>query len=352
MWRPFKVTQIVKESDSVRSLFLEPADGLATAPRQAGQYLPVRIRRADGSMLKRSYTLTTAPADGLYRISVKRDGEASALLHALNVGDRIEARAPVGNFTIDASQSRPVVLLGAGIGITPMLSMIRHLSHEGHRTHHLRPTWIFQAARTQAEQVFGREIKSLVDGSGGRFHWIRVLSKPGTAVAGIDFEVEGRIDMELLKTMLPFNDYDFYLCGPSQFMQDTYNGLREMNVRDARIFAEGFGPSSLQRVPDSGGAVPQLPPAAAASVKIIFTESAKEGRWNPGDGSLLEVAEARGLSPAFGCRGGNCGECRCRVTKGSVTYTVPPAFPVGEGEALICCALPSDRSQGVLHIAI
>lgn len=351
-WRPFKITQVVQESDSVRSIFLEPADGLAMAPRQAGQHLPVRLRRADGSALTRSYTLTTAPADGLYRISVKRDGEASGLLHTLNVGDRVEARAPAGSFTIDASQTRPVVLLGAGIGITPMLSMLRHLLHEGRRTHHMRPAWLFQAARTKAEQAFGEEIKSLVDSGGGNVHWIRTLSKPGTAVAGHDYEREGRIDMALLKAALPFDDYDFYLCGPAQFMQDTYNGLRELNVRDERIFAEGFGPSSLRRMPDAGGVAAQLPAPAAQSVKIIFTESAKEGRWSPGDGSLLEVAEARGLSPAFGCRGGSCGECKCRVTQGAVTYAVPPAYPVGDGEALICCAVPSETSESPLHLAI
>lgn len=351
-WRPFKVTQVVQESHSVRSLFLAPDDGLAMAPRLAGQHLPVRIQRADGSALTRSYTLTTAPADGRYRISVKRDGEASALLHQLQVGDRIEARAPAGGFTIDASQTRPAVLMGAGIGITPMLSMLGHLVHEGRRTRHQRPAWLFQAARTQAEQVFGPEIQALVGGSDGKIHWIRTLSQPGTAVAGRDYEREGRIDMALLKATLPFDDYDFYLCGPAQFMQDVYDGLRELSVRDERIHAEGFGPSSLRRMRDAGAVAAPMAAPATESVKIIFTASAKEGRWNPGDGSLLEVAEARGLSPAFGCRGGSCGECKCRVTEGSVTYPVQPAYPVGDGEALICCAVPSVNSQGVLRLAI
>lgn len=351
-WRPFKVTQVVQESHSVRSIFLEPDDGLAMAPRLAGQHLPVRIQRADGSALTRSYTLTTAPADGAYRISVKKEGEASGLLHQLQAGDRMEARAPAGGFTIDALQTRPAVLIGAGIGITPMLSMLGHLVHEGRRTRHLRPAWLFQSARTQADQVFGQEIQSLVDGSDGKIHWIRTLSQPGTAVAGRDYERQGRIDMALLKATLPFDDYDFYLCGPAQFMQDVYDGLRELSVRDERIHAEGFGPSSLRRMPDAGAVAAPLADAATESVKIIFTESAKEGRWKPGDGSLLEVAEARGLSPAFGCRGGSCGECKCRVTEGSVTYPVQPAYAVGEGEALICCAVPSAKSQGVLHLAL
>lgn len=351
-WRPFQVTQVVQESASVRSLYLAPGDGLALAPHQAGQHLPVRVLRADGTELTRAYTLTSAPADGLYRISVKREGEASQLLHGLRAGDRIEARAPAGRFTIDAGQRRPAVLLGAGIGATPMLAMLRHLVHEGRRTLHPRPAWLFQSARTLGEQPFGREVQSLVDAGGGKVRWVRVLSQPGSAVQGRNYDAQGRIGIDLLKAVLPFDDYDFYLCGPAPFMQDSYDGLRALGVRDERIHAESFGPSSLRRTPDGAGAAPALPLPAQEPVKIIFTESAKEGRWNPGDGPLLEVAEARGLSPAFGCRAGNCGDCRCRVTEGAVTYATPPTFPVAPGEALVCCAVPAQGSQGVLHLAI
>ena len=358
-WRPFRVTRTVEESSSVRSLHLSPDDGVATIPPLAGQHLPVRMTLPDSAeALTRTYTLSLAPSDGEYRISVKKDGKASQYLHTLAEGDMLEVRAPAGSFTVDAAQRRPVVLLAAGIGITPMLAMLRHLVHEGKRTRILRPTWLFQSARTLAERPFDKEIASLVEAGNGGVRWVRTLSQPGTAEIGRDYDKEGRIDIELLKATLPFGDHDFYLCGPQAFMQATYDGLRELNVADGRIHAEAFGPSSLQRSAGAGtgeAAEVALAPVATESVRVVFTESGKEGRWNPGDGSLLEVAEARGLSPSFGCRGGSCGSCRTRVLEGEVTYATKPSFTVEAGEALICCAMPAlgpQGSKGALQLAL
>ncbi len=102
------------------------------------------------------------------------------------------------------------------------------------------------------------------------------------------------------------------------------------------------------------GAAPaaELPAPATQPVRIIFADSAKEARWKPGDGNLLEVAEARGLEPAFGCRGGSCGDCRARVLEGGVTYASPPSFAVPAGEALICCAVPAQGTGEALHLAL
>jgi ferredoxin-NADP reductase len=349
-WRPFRVVQTVDESSTIRSLYLEPADGMAMAAAQAGQHLPLRLTLADGSQLLRTYTLSLAPSDGRLRISVKKQGLGSMHLHGLRTGDLVEARAPAGSFTIDAALRRPAVLLAAGIGITPLLAMMRHLLHEGRRTRNLRPTWLFQAARTREERAFDAEIAELVKGDPG-LRWIRTLSQPGPALPDRDYDSEGHIDMALLKATLPWDDYDFYLCGPDAFMQATYDGLRGLHVPDERIHAEAFGPSALKRsVAGPGGA--QRPPPATQPVRIIFAESAKEARWKPGDGSLLEVAEARGLEPAFGCRGGSCGDCRARVLEGSVTYASPPSFAVPAGEALICCAVPAQGTGEALHLAL
>lgn len=350
-WRPFRVARVVEESSTVRSLYLTPTDGVALIPPLAGQHLPVRMTLDDAQVLTRTYTLSMAPSDGQYRISVKKEGRASRHLHTLREGDLLEVRAPAGGFTVDAAERRPAVLLAAGIGITPLLAMLRHLVHEGKRTRTLRPAWLFQSARTHEERPFDEEIAALVEAGKGGVRWVRTLSQPGAAVLERDYEKEGRIDMALLKATLPFDDHDFYLCGPAAFMQATYDGLRALNVADARIHAEAFGPSSLRRSSEVTAAL-ELPPVATESVRIVFTESGKEGRWNPGDGSLLEVAEARGLSPAFGCRGGSCGTCKARVLEGAVTYAAQPSFPVQEGEALICCAVPSQASKQALHLAI
>ncbi len=132
-WRPFRITKIVDESSVIRSFHLEPADRAGVIPHLAGQHLPIRVTRATGEApLIRTYTLSVAPSDGFYRISVKRDGVVSRYLHdVLHEGDLIEARTPAGNFTIDALERRPAVLLAGGVGVTPMLAMLRHLVVDG-----------------------------------------------------------------------------------------------------------------------------------------------------------------------------------------------------------------------------
>ncbi|QFY63882.1 2Fe-2S iron-sulfur cluster binding domain-containing protein (plasmid) [Rhizobium grahamii] len=349
-WRRFRVERTVDESATVRSLHLAPTDAEALVPHRAGQHLPIRIVDGAGH-IRRSYTISSAPADHQYRLSIKKEGRGSQLLHSLRPGDEIEALAPAGNFTIEAMErKRPAVLLAAGIGITPLLSMLRHIVHEGDRTRHRRPVWLFRSSRSAAERPFDREIEELVERSRGTVRDIRVLSAPAAGDEGA-YDVAGRINVELLKQYLPFGDYDFYLCGPSSFMQGIHDGLRGLDVSEERIHAEAFGPSTFKRdgqeatAPRAGAK-----PAASAPTRVIFTQSAKEASWKPGDGSLLELAEARGLSPSYGCRAGNCGECRVPITKGSVSYPSEPSYPVEDSEVLICSAVPADG--GDLHLQI
>lgn len=342
-WRPFKVARIVDESRSIRSFHLQPDDGAGRLPHRAGQHLPIRIAlpNADKPTI-RTYTLSVAPSDGMYRISVKRDGVVSQHLHdAIRVGDIIEARAPAGGFTIDAREKRPAVLLAGGVGITPLLAMLRHVVYEGLRTRGIRPIFLFQAAHAKAERAFGDELQQLAAAAGGAVRIIRVLSDVDGAEQGTDYDAAGRIDMALLSRVLPFNDYDFYLCGPPQFTQSLYEALRDYNISDRRIHAEAFGPSSLARTPDVAAPVSPRRPAATAPVPVAFTASLKEARWTPESGTLLELAEARGLSPAFSCREGNCGTCRTKLLAGAVTYQKQPTAAVADDEVLICCAVPA-----------
>ncbi|KGT92160.1 pyridoxamine 5'-phosphate oxidase family protein [Enterobacter cancerogenus] len=355
-WRPFRVTKIVDESASIRSFHLMPDDGAGLLAHQAGQHLPIRVQLpGTDKPLIRHYTLSVAPSDGFYRISVKRDGVVSCYLHDhLRVGDRIDTRAPAGDFTIDAQETRPAVLMAAGVGITPMLAMLRHLVYEGRRKQRMRPTYFFQSARNKAERPFVRELDALLADSQGAFKMVRVLSQPDGAEQGFDYDVAGRIDMALLSKVLPFNDYDFYLCGPPQFTQAIYDGLRSYNIADSRIHAEAFGPSSLQRHKDEAESELALPAIATHDVPIKFMTSLKEARWTQQSGSLLELAEARGLSPEYSCREGHCGSCKTRLLRGAVTYTTRPSASVAEDEVLICCAVPAQQDGDVdeIHLDI
>ncbi len=343
-WRPMRVTRIEDESDGIRSFYLEPADGAGLPAFKAGQHLPLRLS-PDGRTppLIRTYSLSSAPSDGFFRISVKRDGLASAYLHdQVKVGDLLQARAPQGSFVVDPQERRPLVLLGAGIGVTPMLSMLREVIYEGKRVRGGRATWFIQSARRLADLAFREEVDTLIAKAGDQLTAIRVLSQPEpSARVGEDFHLTGRIDLDLLKALLPFNDFDFYVCGPAAFTQAIYDGLRGLHIRDERIHAETFGPSSLKRSGDSQAIAFEQPPAATEAVPVVFERSAKEARWQPAGGTLLELAESRGLNPEFSCRGGSCGTCKTRLISGQVHYPVPPAERPAPDHVLICCAVPA-----------
>ena len=348
-WRPMRVVRIEAQSHNIRSIYLEPADGAGLPVFQAGQHLPLRFN-IDGEVHIRTYSLSSAPSDDFFRISVKREGRVSSHLHEqVNVGDLLEARTPQGHFTVAPHERRPLVLLAAGVGITPLLSMLREVVYQGLRTRHIRPTWLFQSSRTLADLPFRAELDQLLEVAGDAVRVLRVLSQPEADVKeGEDFDLTGRIDTGLIKTLLEVEDYDqldFVLCGPGSFTQGLYDSLREMDIRDARIHAETFGPSTLRRQPDPDALVIEQPPAATTSVPVVFERSAKEARWHPDGGSLLELAESRGLRPEFSCRGGSCGTCKTRLISGQVNYPQVPAELPDDGDVLICCAVPAQGSQ-------
>ncbi|OCJ13175.1 FAD-binding oxidoreductase [Rhizobium sp. AC44/96] len=355
-WRPLTVTKIVDESETIRSFHLQPRDGAGLLPHVAGQHLPIRvILPGSDRPLIRTYTLSVAPSDGLYRISVRRDGLVSQFLHDnIMVGDVIEARAPAGDFTLDARSTRPAVLLAGGVGITPLLAMLRHAVYEGLRKQRLRPVTLVHAVRSKADRPFEAEITELVSTAKGAVKFVRVLSDTDGAVEGTDYDAAGRIDMALLTRLLPFNDYDFYLCGPPQFTQALYDGLRGYNVADDRIHAEAFGPSSLKRTESTlvASVRPQRMPPSTKAVPVVFTNSLKEARWTPDAGTLLELAEARGLQPDFSCREGTCGTCSTKLIKGEVTYIKEPTAKVGDGEVLLCCSVPANQDGEGIQLAV
>ena len=128
---------------------------------------------------------------------------------------------------------------------------------------------------------------------------------------------KGPLTIDLLKTLLPFDDHEFFLCGPPGFMQALYDGLRDLGVRDERIQAEAFGPSSLKRRPDGAAGAGATAAPAAKQATVTFTRSGDAAEWTPERGTLLEFAEGKGLSPPFSCRAGHCGSCATRMTAGA-----------------------------------
>lgn len=339
-WRPLRVVRLVDESRDVRSFHLEPADGAGLPAFAAGQHLPIRLAlEGDATTPIRTYTLSSAPSDATYRISVRRDGSVSRRLHdRVGVGDLVEAQPPAGAFTLDPREPRPAVLLGAGVGVTPLISMLRHAVFEGLRTRRIRPMWFVQAARSLELRPFDTEVAALAAQAQGAVQVVRVLSDPTGAAPGRDYDVAGRLDIARLSAIAPLADCDVYLCGPPGFSQGHYDQLRAAGVPDERVHAEAFGPAGLRR----DRPAPAARPVSRCSVPVAFARAGRTAQWRPGQGSLLDLAEDLGLAPPFSCRTGQCGTCATTVLSGAVAYAAPPAAQVGETAALLCCAQPAE----------
>ncbi len=175
-WRPFVVTNAVDETASIRSFHLRPKDGLGVIPHRAGQHLNIRFSVPSGQKSSiRTYTISSAPSDGMYRLSVKREGPVSSVLHEdVKIGDTIEAQGPYGEFRPRSGGTAPSNFLAGGIGITPIIAMIRHAVYEGVRTRRMRPMLLFQAARTKKELAFSEELGKLSLAAGRSFQIVRV----------------------------------------------------------------------------------------------------------------------------------------------------------------------------------
>lgn len=352
-WQQWRVTRREQESREILSLYIEPLDGAAVT-FSPGQHVPIRLQASADTQLIRTYSVSSAPSDGVVRISVKAQGPASRYLHEqVQVGDILHARPPLGSFTLKTDSGRPVVLIGAGVGITPLISMMRELVSRVQKQEWDQPVYLFQGARTLQDLAFRDEINTLRDRAPRLVHVIRALSDPEPdAEQGLDYEVRGRLDFKRLQASLPLDDYDFYLCGPASFTQNMYDALHRICVPDARIHAETFGPSTLRRHVDEQRPALVQRPAAQVPVPVYFAASAKEARWTPESGSLLELAESRGLNPEFSCRGGSCGTCKVRRVSGNVHYPLPPAELPEDDMVLICCAVPAQDDSGTQPLVL
>lgn len=348
-WRDLKVVRRVRESATVVSLHLAPADGGAPPPFEPGQFLTFRLAGPDGRPLARNYSISSDPAErGHYRISVKRepDGIGSGAMHELmQEGAIISASGPKGRFTLDRASRRPVLLLAGGIGVTPLLSMAHALAREGERH-----VWLIHACLDGAVMPFAHELTELERHS-PRFKRLAVLAAPtddDRAVRRHHFE--GLVTRDLLRAVLPLDDYEAYLCGPGPFMQAMFDALLQLGLREERIAYEFFGPARKLTVAaavassaPTPAATPAPPPPPARSredeIIVTFALSGRAAPWDGAHRTLLDFAESQGLEPAFSCRNGICNTCLCEI-EGSVRYVEEPLEEPGAGQALLCCSVP------------
>ena len=332
----FRVAQIVQESIDVRSISLRPVEGALLPGGLPGQYLT--IAWADG--LTRTYSLSAAGCDQQYRITVKlqRDahgapGQASARIAALEPGDILAVTPPRGNFHPDVDDDTPLVLACAGIGATPIMAMIDRATRDGRRS-------VFAAfgMRRYEEHPLAGELEQLIRGRERLQVMLAYSQHDGAPVPGLPAPKAGRLSAADLLPHAAAPLAEVFLCGPGEFIRQMHDGLVEAGIDTQRIRYESFGPSTL--LPARG----EVASDPAARFTVSFARSRAESIWAPSSGTLLNLAEAAGLSPAFGCRSGSCGLCRTAIIEGRVTYVEPVDEPES-GYVLPCCAVPETNCR-------
>ena len=341
-FRQMRVATIHKESESVTSFVLVPADKQSLSLFQAGQFVVLRLIIDPGKApVLRSYSLSDLPAAHHLRISVKSELKgigSSFLCDRTREGDVLDVSAPRGSFTLRASQS-PVVLLSAGVGATPVMSMLHALASEKSQ----REIWWIYAARNRVEHPFAEESRSLLKQlSRGRGYI--VYSRPAaTDQLGTDFDAAGHIDAALLKRIGVSQGSDFYLCGPSSFLQNMRDGLQTWGVPADNVHTEIFG--ALESITPGMAQVahtphqPQGPPGSGPPVS--FARSGITVTWDSKFTSLLELAEACDVPVRWSCRTGVCHTCMTGLIAGSISYNPEPLERPAPGNVLVCCSQPN-----------
>lgn len=328
-FRPFRVAAVVRETHAVRSFLLEPDDGEPLAAHEPGQNVTLRLSDGDAAIV-RSYSLSALPDGRRLRVSVKREGAASSLLHdRVGAGDVVEIGAPRGDFVLAAGDA-PVLLVSAGIGVTPLLAMLAALAEAGGE----RPvTWV-HVARSGAEHAMAGEARELLARLPAARSHVR-FTRPGIGDrARADFDEAGRLGAEQLAALAPEPASEVFLCGPAGFMAAVREDLLALGISADRIHTEAFGAAKTGAPPRMPADPPRTGPLVAFARSGITVRFG--GRW----GSLLELAEACEVPADWSCRTGVCHRCQSGLVAGAVDYDPAPLDPPPDGYALLCCSTP------------
>jgi ferredoxin-NADP reductase len=345
-----RVAHIADETPTVETYRLVPIDGdelpFDFAP---GQFLQVEVAPEEGTTFRRSYTIASSPTQRAFvELTVKREdhGVVSRFLNEkLAVGDLVSVSGPFGSFTFTGTDADSIVLIAGGVGITPMMSVLRYLTDKAW------PGEIFllYGARSTDEFLFRDEIERL-ERRHPNLHVLASMQRtPGTVWLG----PEGNLTKELIASAVPqIGQRRIHLCGPPSMMSAVRSSLLELGVAEAQIYTEAFGPASLpnenapQAVtgPTSEGPVQPVPPVAArqeaAETTITFGVSGISAALHS-DQTILEAAEGAGVEIPFSCRVGTCGVCVTKLVTGKVSMAVETGLDPGDkaqGYVLACQA--------------
>jgi hypothetical protein len=344
--RKFEVSRKILEADGVHSLYLAPHDGKPLPPFHPGQFLTFSLRIPNQSKpVIRCYSLSDSFGKDYFRVSVKKvppprdrpdlaPGLSSSYLNDEVIeGDILDCKAPSGNFFLDLTRDRPVVLIGGGIGITPVLSMLNALCETGSR----QEIWFFLGVRNSNEHVQKSHLERLA----AEFQNVKLNVCYSDPILedklSVDYQHQGRVGVDLFKQVLPSNNFDFYICGPPPMMNAVTDGLAQWGVPEDDVHFEAFGPASVKKKPADEN---KKDTSVAAAVAVTFARSQKTVAWDGAEASLLDFAEANGIAMDSGCRAGNCGSCITALKSGKVEYLNEPGSMPETGSCLTCISIP------------
>ncbi len=337
-WRGYlRVGSIVTETPGVKTFRLLPSSGKGLMPFTfvPGQFLNVAFG-IGGARMNRSYSISSSPTQREYLdLTIKREPRGAVSRHVvdlLKVGDLIEAGGPVGKFTFDGTEAENIVLISAGVGVTPMVSISRYLTERSW------PGNIFfiYTCRTPADYILGKEMAALAL-SNPKLHVAVTMTKAeGTDWTG----PRGRITKEFLTKSVPeLAKRRVHICGPATMMDATKALLIEMGVPPEQVKSELFGATK----PAIASATTTAKPSAAATgPTITFSKNNKTTKIHDGQ-TILELSEELGIGIENSCRVGTCGVCKVKMTAGEVDQEVQDALDDDDkanGIILACQAKP------------
>lgn len=318
----YTISKRVQETASTISLYLRPSDGSAVEAFFPGQFITVQA-----GDVKRNYTLSDSPEKVYYRITVKREdgGAASCALHGLIKGQTLLAsKKPQGSFYLAPDNHKPLVLLSAGVGVTPMISILNHLVSQNDR----REVWFIHSAKNLQTLIMADHLKDLQK----KVASMRFKIFFTTTSANADGAIAGRLTPELLEHVLGSLNFSFFICGPASFIQTFSQYLSTGGVAAEDVQYELFTTSVLQRV---------SPGAVKTKARVTFGLSGVHFHWESKAETLLDFSERKGILIPFSCRAGTCLTCETRLIDGRVQYIDEPLVSVRENHILPCCAVPA-----------
>ncbi|OZI57479.1 1,2-phenylacetyl-CoA epoxidase subunit PaaE [Bordetella genomosp. 4] len=313
-----------------------------------GQYLTLRTQ-LDGEELRRSYSICSAPGDGVLRVAIKKvdDGAFSSWANqALQAGQMLEVMPPAGNFTVDFSpeHQRHYVAFAVGSGITPVFSLVKTALSTEPRSRFT----LFFGNRASSSVLFREEIEDLKNLYMDRFSLVYIMSRESQDIELFNGRLDGDKVDQLLSAWMPATDIDYaFVCGPQTMIESVVQHLQDRGVPKSQIKFELFGAPRGPRALRTGRDTPAAPGKGQCEVTVVQDGHSRSFVIQKNKDSVLDSALEQGIELPYSCKGGVCSTCRCKVIEGEVDMDANFAledYEVARGFVLSCQSFPvSDR---------